>query len=95
MWCKCMTKDKLNRKNRKFTHRPLHKADRQTLVPAHGVLSPGSHEEGHTVWPWCTREEDMFRRGQLPEAQRGREGPPRKQGLRGSVCGERTDKGGY
>jgi len=29
---------------RKFTHRPLHKVDRQALVPAHGVLSPGSHE---------------------------------------------------
>jgi len=38
-----------------FTHRPLHKADRQTLVPARGVLPPGSHEEGHTVWPWCRR----------------------------------------
>jgi len=23
-----------------------------------------------TVWPWCTREEDMFRSGQLPEAHR-------------------------
>jgi len=53
------------------------------------------HEEVHTVWPWCTREEDMLRRGQLPEAQGGSEGPPREQGLRGSVCGERTDKGGY
>jgi len=37
----------------------------------------------------------MFRRGQLPEPQRGREGQPREQGLREGVRGERTDNGGY
>ena len=34
----------------------------------------------------------MFRRGQLPEARRGREGPPREQGLRGSIVEKELTK---